>query len=135
MKGFQPVTLHWGDKSYTVQAEDQLRLIAEIEDVLSDSSGRAAVSVLMKKGGPSFSRLSMAYAAALRYAGASVSDQEIYLTMQEGLADADSSTAEMVQDLVIGLLAIIAPPVHRRIVGDDTPGKPEPETTKPAAAS
>lgn len=133
MKGFEPVTLHWGEKSFTVKAEDQLRLIAEIEDALADKSGAPAVSVLMRDGGPSFSRLSCAYGAALRCAGAVVTDDEIYLTISEGLAEGDPSLAIKLQDLVLGLLSIIAPPVYRRVAGDGEPGKSDPATGKPEA--
>ncbi len=127
MRGFQPVTLAWKGQEFTVAAEDQLRLIAEIEDALADSKGTPAVLALTKRGGPSYSRLAGAYGAALRYAGAKVSDEEIYLTITEDLAKGDASAAVKMQDAVLGLLAIIAPPIHRQLMGDGEPGKAEGE--------
>ncbi|TCP43932.1 hypothetical protein [Rhodovulum marinum] len=129
MKGFEPVTLKWRGESFRVEAEDQLRLIAEIEDALADKSGTPAVLVLMRKGGPSYARLSRAYGAALRYAGADVSDDEIYLSLTETIAEGDLALALQVQSAILGLLAIIAPPVHRRIMApaEEAPEKPEGE--------
>lgn len=123
MRGFEQVTLSWCGKSFTVPAEDQLRLIAEIEDALADKAGTPAVLALTQRGGPSYSRLAGAYGAALRYAGAEVSDAEIYLTITEDLAKGDAAAAVKMQDAVLGLLAIIAPPVHRQLMGGDAPGK------------
>lgn len=134
MKGFEPVKLSWKGASFTVEAEDQLRLIAGIEDALRDASGAPAVVTLMRHGGPSYARLACAYGAALRYAGAQVSDDEVYLSIVERLGDGDPSVAIETQSAILGLLAIIAPPVHRRIMADDPPEKPEGEAAEAAAA-
>ncbi|MGK7753780.1 hypothetical protein [Roseovarius sp. C03] len=125
MKGFEPVTISWKGEAFTVPAEDQLPLIAKIEDALSDQSGRPAVLVLTTRGGPSYSRLAAAYGAAMRHAGASVTDAEIYLSITEDLAKGDAEIAEKLQNAVLGLLAIIAPPVYRQLTSRGEPGKPE----------
>jgi len=39
------------------------------------------------------------------------------------LAEGDPSAAILVQRETIGLLAIMSPPAHRKITGDDAPGK------------
>jgi len=128
MKGFEPVTLAWKGNEHTVPADQQMRLIAEIEDALADRDGTPAVLGLTKRGGPSYSRLAAAYGAALRYAGAHVSDAEIYLSITEDLAKGDARAAVILQDAVLGLLAIIAPPIHRQLVGGgDAPGKDQGE--------
>nr|WP_170540971.1 hypothetical protein [Ruegeria arenilitoris] len=132
MQGFEAVTLSWKGVSYTVPAERQLRLIAEIEDALADQSGAPAVMVLLRNGGPSHARLAGAFGAALRYAGANVTDDEVYLSIIEDLASGDPATAVKVQDSVLSLLAIVAPPIHRRITGGDEPEKPEGDARDPA---
>lgn len=135
MKGFEPVALTWNGARYTVPASDQLRLIAEIEDALSDKDGTPAVLVLMRRHGPSHAKLAEAYGAALRYAGADVTNDEIYLSIVSALADADSRLSVYVQNAVLGLLAIVAPPVHRRIVSAEVePEKPEGEGAEATAA-
>lgn len=118
MKGFEPVTLSWAGESYTVPAENQLMLIATLEDALAGPSGEQAVSVLLRKGGPSFARLSGAYGAALRYAGADVSDDEVYLSIMDDMAKGgDEEVMGKVQNAVLGLLMIIAPPMGRAVAG------------------
>ena len=134
MHGFQPVTLTWKGARFTVAPEDQLRLIAEIEDALRDQrTGAPAIAVLTRKGGPSYGRLAPAYGAALRYAGADVTDDEVYLSIAERLGDGDPTVAIETQSACLGLLAIIAPPLHRRITSDDAPEKPTGEGSETAA--
>lgn len=115
MDGFQDVTLSWQGVEYVVPANDQMRLIAVIEDALMDSTGTPAVAVLSRRGGPSQSRLSVAYAAALRHAGAKVSDQEVYLTLQADIADQNLEIQTKIQVATLGLLAILSPPMMSKI--------------------
>lgn len=124
MRGFEPVTLSWQGQSYTVPAEGQLMLIAEIEDALRGSSPMSAVELLMRPGGPSKARLCMAYAAALKHAGAEAEGDAIYLHVMERLANEDASALVETQGAILGLLAIVAPPVtdalSKSIAGADT---------------
>ncbi|MEL7513672.1 MAG: hypothetical protein AAGK03_03595 [Pseudomonadota bacterium] len=131
MKGFEPVTLTWGEDRYTVPPERQLALIAEIEDALADNSGTPAVIALTARRSPSYARIAAAYGAALRYAGAGVSNDEVYLLITQKMAEGDPSVSLVVQNAILGLLAIIAPPVHRRITMG-APGK-ETEEAEPKA--
>lgn len=124
MKGFEAVTLGWGGAKYTVAPEDQLRLIAQIEEALSDDRGTPAVVALLGNAGGNYARLSGAYGAALRYAGADVRDEDVYLAIVDRLSLGDAEMAAFVQGAVLGLLSIIAPPVHRRLMSEDAPGKP-----------
>lgn len=111
MKGFEPVTLSWGGQAFTVPAERQLQLIAQIEDALSGATGEQAVAVLMRPNGPPYSRLAAAFGGALRYAGAQVTDDEIYMSIVEALAEQNGDVMLDVRNAVLALLAIIAPPV------------------------
>jgi len=109
------VTLSWAGDEFTVPADRQLMLIAEIEDALSGNSGLQAIVILARRGGPSHSRLALAYGAALRYAGANVTDAEIYNAIMEGFATQSSEVAVLVQDAVLGLLSIVSPPAARKL--------------------
>ena len=126
MKGFEDVTLGWGGEEYTVPANNQLMLIAQIEDALAGTSGQQAVNVLLRSGGPSHSRLSQAYGAALRYAGATVTDDEIYLSIMEDFASGSNDSASKIQGAIMGLLAIVAPPIARAVAADEPAKKPKP---------
>lgn len=115
MKGFEPVTLTWGGASYTVPADKQLMLIAKIEDALESEGSDPAIWILFRKGGVRLTKLAAALGAALRYAGADVSDGEIYLELAEDAANFSKSDATMRgKILVASLLAIIAPPVMKK---------------------
>lgn len=115
MKGFEPVTLPWGEQTYTVPANKVLGLVREIEDALEYEGGPAAVYVLFRPGGVRLTRLAGALGAALRYAGASVTDDEVYLTLMEDVANmSQSAMAQNAQVLVATLLTIIAPPVAQK---------------------
>lgn len=128
MKGFSPVHLSWKGEKFTVPADRQLQLILEIEDALAGASGQQAIAVLMQRGGPSYARLSQAYGAALRYAGADVSDDEIYLSIMSDMAEGKADAAAKTQTAILALLAIIAPPVALQLTGGDAnPTKPDPE--------
>lgn len=127
MKGFEPVTLQWSGENFTVPADRQMMLIATIEDALSGPTGGQALHVLMRPEGPPYSRLACAYGAALRHAGANVTDDDVYLAIMGDFAGGEGDTAARVQAAILGLLAIIAPPISRAIHGDGSGKKPKPE--------
>jgi len=66
MKGFDSVALRWQDEDYLIPPERQLRLVAELEDILS-TPGKPAVLALTSGRSPNYARLSQAYGAALRW--------------------------------------------------------------------
>ena len=124
MQGFEPVTLSWKGQDYTVPAKKQLELIARIEDALAGDTGEQAISVLFRPGGPPHSRLARALGAALRYAGATVGDDEIYLTIHEDIANKSrEQVAATMQMMTIAILAVISPPVSRALDTASTPPK------------
>jgi hypothetical protein len=72
--------------------------------------------------------LARAFGAALRYAGAQVTDDEVYLSIQSDLADGRTDAAGAAQAAILSLLAIISPPVAMKLAGA-AEGKPRPEAT------
>jgi len=131
MQGFEPVTLTWAGAEYTVPADKQMMLIARIEDALTYNPATGehddqALSVLFRKKGPPHSRLAAALGAALRYAGAKVEDAEIYLAIQNDLANQSRDNRFMIiQSTIVALLSIISPPAAKAVTGkgDDAPKK------------
>lgn len=94
---FKPVTLTWKGVDYEVGADSVMMLIAKIEDIIT------LTELLNPKGRP-IAKISMAYAEALRYAGARVKDDEVYAAMfKEGASDAATNA-------VNGLLMMMVPP-------------------------
>lgn len=107
MSVFKPVTLVYNAKHYLVKPNEVLPLLAQIESVISliDLSDANRVP---------FAKVSMAYGIALRYAGARVSDDEIYQSLfSDGAASAAAAA-------VGGLLAMMIPPeeLHTKLGGD-----------------
>lgn len=133
MSGFQEVTLSWKGVEYTVPADRQMGLIQVIEDGLTGGTGRQAIGVLLAAEGPSYSRLATAFGKALRYAGAGVTDEEIYLSIIEDVADQKADAAVAVQTCVLSLISIIAPPIGSRLASI-TAGKTDKKKIKPTAS-
>ena len=132
MQGFDPVTLTWLGKDYTVPAKSQLMLIARIEDALGGPQGEQAVTVLFRPNGAPHTRLAAAYGAALRYAGAQVTDEEVYLSIHEDIAQKSPQAVAMtMQTMLAGLLAIISPPTARVL---SRAGEPD-DAKKPQTAA
>lgn len=115
MKGFEDVTVSWAGEDYTIPANKQMGLIVRIEEALTGGTGSQAIAVLLSPGGPSHARLANAFGAALRYAGADVSDEEIYLSIMSDMVDNKANVAIKVQGAVLALLSIIAPPIAAKI--------------------
>ena len=111
MHGFDDVTLGWKDDLFVVPANKMLMLVCKIEDALAGDSGEQALNVLMRPNGPPHARLAMAYGAALRYAGATVSDDEVYLSLQSELSTGSAEGVAAIQSAVINLIAIVSPPL------------------------
>lgn len=115
MQGFEDVTLGWKGESFTIPANRQMGLVARIEDALSGDTGRHAINVLVQRDGPPYSRLAAAFGAALRYAGAKVTDEEIYLSIMEDFAKSQADVASKLQGVIIALLMVMAPPLARAV--------------------
>ena len=111
MHGFSDVTLGWQDSEYVVPADRVMMLVCQIEDALSGPEGEQALTVLMRRQGPPHGRLAAAYGAALRYAGADVSDAEVYLSMQTDLSGGGADAVNKMQSAVIAMIAIVSPPI------------------------
>jgi len=118
MQGFEDVKVSWKGADYTIRATAMMPLVAKMEDILSGDSGKPAVQVLTTGNGPSVPRLSMAYAAALRHAGASVSDDEVYLSIINDFAQGNADVATKIQMAIHALLAIMAPPIAIAMAAD-----------------
>lgn len=135
MQGFEDVTLGWKGIDYVIPATKQLMLIQKIEDALSGDTGEQAVSVLFRKGGVPHSRLARAYGAALRHAGAKVTDEEVYLSIHQDIAEKSAQQVEATMlALIWSLLAIISPPTVKT-AREQAEAMQAPKKARPAKAS
>lgn len=111
MSIFKDVTLTWAGAEYLVQAEKVMRLIAIVEDIIT-------LEELVASSGRKRSKISEAYGAALRYAGAKVTDEDVYAS----LFYVDS--AEHTVNAVNGLLMMMVPPKAVAQQEEAAPKKP-----------
>lgn len=99
MSGFDKIDLKWKGQTYAVEPHRVLRLIARVEEVVT-------VDELVKyanRGTAPMAKLSMAYGAALRYAGVKVTDEEIFESVFTG------NNSEAVGVAITGLLSLMIP--------------------------
>lgn len=97
---FEPVTLTWKGKDYTVDPDRVMMLIAKIEDIITLSE----IFAYQQKGAAPMGKIAMAYGVALRYAGCSVRDDEVY----KGLFDKDGGSDTL--GALTALLGMMIPP-------------------------
>lgn len=98
---FEPITLGWQGKEYTIAPDRILRLIAQVESELT----YAELYQFSIRGGAPLAKLSMSFGLMLRYAGAKVTDEEIYNQLLTG-------GAEEILSITQSLLAMMTPPQH-----------------------
>jgi len=72
---FEPIKLHWAGQDYSLPADEVLRTIADVEEILT--LGELYVFQAQRKTVP-LAKLSLAYATVLRHAGARVSGDDIF---------------------------------------------------------
>ena len=109
MSVFQPVTLAWQGKEYEIESDKVMMLIAKIEDVITLSE----VYNYAQKGAAPVAKIAMAYGVALRYAGASVRDDEVYKGLFGGGDDSIPAALN-------ALLAMMIPPEDLQQKGQPT---------------
>ena len=81
---FNELNLNWKGAEYTVEADNILRLIAKVEDVITLNE----LYSYSQRGAAPLAKLATAFGIVLRYAGAKVTDDEVYLSIVNGGSDA-----------------------------------------------
>lgn len=114
MAGFEDVTLSWAGRDYVVPVDRVMRLLRLIEDCLIGEGAQDALTVLMD--GRRRAPLADAYETALRFAGADLPPGEVYMTVMNALAESRSDHVEQMFHTTMNLLALLAPPMHSRIM-------------------
>ena len=104
MSAFSDIKVSWAGKDYSIPARKALGAIARIEEVITLQQ----LLQYMQSGQLPLAKLSQAYGAVLRYAGAYLADDEIYEGMFPN-GDAQVGAAIAVQ----GLMEMMIPPSVR----------------------
>lgn len=100
---FEDITLAWEGEEYTIPSDRVLGAIARIEEHVTLTELHKDA---LARGTVRMSRLSMAYASVLRYAGAKVKDEDVYAAMFMDGGDANQRAMEAMH----GLMAMMIPP-------------------------
>jgi hypothetical protein len=122
MRKFADVRLEFGGKGYTILANRLLPLIARLEGIVTF----VELIQIQARGGVPQAKLAMAYGEALRYAGADVSDDEVYYTMFPGDEEYKSGA---VAAAVTGIMALMLPPEHMKKMATAAGNVSSPATT------
>jgi hypothetical protein len=100
MSIFEEVSLKWGDQEYKIEPTKVMGAIAKIEEVITLKE----LLDYFQKGDAPIVKLSMAFGSVLRYAGARVTDEEVYAGMfEDGLQDSIVAS-------IYNLLFMMVPP-------------------------
>lgn len=120
---FSDIRLEWGADEHVIPAERVLGAIAVVEDVFTladlNFSGRGRLPL---------AKLSMAYGALLRYAGAKISDEEVYNAC---FGERGRMVQKRASEMVFSLQLLMIPPEHLRVAKE----KGEPEGKEQAAGA
>jgi len=121
---FKPITLAWHGREYTIAPDAVLRCIAEVENVLTLGD----LANMQARGRLSLAKLAIAYGITLRYAGAEVSDEDVYGGM---FKDAGAELQRRAFGAILTLQALMVPPEQLRA----EPGKANGGAAQESASS
>lgn len=118
MSRFEEIGLKWGDKEYKVAPDKVMGLIESVESVITIEE----INAMLSAGTIKRAQVARAYRAALYYAGANVTTDEVYESFF------GEQMLENTVQVMVGLLAMMIPPEHLR-----SKSNPKPEPRKVAA--
>jgi hypothetical protein len=113
MSSFEDIRLGWDGKSYLIPARKVLGAVARVEEVVTLQE----LLQYAQRGTAPMGRIAKAFGLVLRYAGADVEDEAVYLGMfGDGAAAADGGVQQQVLTAVTLLMQMMIPPEVRRKV-------------------
>lgn len=117
---FEDIPLEWKGEKFIIPSNRIMGALARIEELVTLDELHA-----MTQGkGLKFIAVSRAYASTLRFAGAMVTDEEVYASMFE--KDDDKKKGAMIT-AVFGLLNMMVPEEARKVAEKEAAAKGEPE--------
>jgi hypothetical protein len=108
---FEPIRLEWNGAEYRIPADNVLRGIAKVEEVIT----LPELVAYEMRGTVPLAKVAMAYGALLRLAGAQAKDEEVFASLfGNGLGQAHA------MGTAAALLATMIPPpvLRKRLAGD-----------------
>lgn len=127
MTPFKDVSIAWDGVTYTIPAKRVLTCVAMVEDVLTLDE---LFKFIGARNTVPFAKLARAFGIMLRYAGAKMTDDEIFAGMLDGMSQEEKQQAAM--HGVQTLLMMMLPPKHLQMLEE---GDAKPAGKEPAASS
>jgi hypothetical protein len=93
---FEPVTITWAGSDYKIESDKVMGAIATAEEVVTLSE----LAEMLQSGRLAFSKIATAFASVLRYAGARVTNEEVYA----GMFGEDKSSAMQSLSMLLGMM-------------------------------
>lgn len=122
MSGFQDVNFTWQGQDYTLPATRVLALVARMEnDTDLVGQGRTLIETIVGTRHPA--SIALAFEHLLREVRAPFEPGEVYLDIVGDMAVGNAAHVRRIQEAVLQLLAVIAPPLHHRLTGEASNGK------------
>lgn len=121
MRRFQTITLTHNDQDLVIEPNRVMGLIDVVEEHVTLGE---IVTDQSKRGTIRFGKLSQAYAAALRYGGAKVTDEEVYISLMPSGDHGALTMQQRATEIVSALLQLMVPPAEA-IEGKDQGGGKE----------
>jgi hypothetical protein len=109
MRAFEDIKISWADRDYIIKANRVMGAIARIEDIMTLNE----LQRFLARGAAPLGKVSMAYGTVLRYAGADVTDEQVYA----GMFGAGDTSADSIIASVQALVAMMIPPPTQKIPG------------------
>lgn len=113
---FEDVHLEWNGQKYTIRKERVLKAIARIEDVVT----MVELQRFWERQTTPMAKIAMAYGSVLRYAGAKVTDDEVYI----GMFGAEGTSADQVVLSINNLIEMMVPPTTKEVASSSGNSEP-----------
>lgn len=114
--------VEWAGTKYGIPADDQMRLIAQLEEILGGNAPEAILS-----GTATESQLCNCLAAIIRAGGGDVSALEVYRGIQAAYAQGEAESVAKISAITLAIISLLSPPLHSKILEmqneDQTPPK------------
>lgn len=107
MSVFEEIKLSFGGKEYTIPPDRVMSAIGRVENVIT--LGELGEMAEKPKVALKLMKLAKAYGELLRYAGATVTDEDVYAGMFSG-----GTSNVVAMQALLGLLALMMPPASMR---------------------
>lgn len=138
MSGFDDIKVGWKGAEYKIAPDRCMELLARLEEILAPrGSGLNILNILSKPHETHLTSWARAYGEALRYAGADVTDQDVYLSLSRDVVQGGVAGYQGILTLSQGIMFMFFPDwaqdedlARQASEGNDDGAAPAPSTAE-----